>query len=216
MTRKDNIFILQNPILKVFISLILVLISSIINLDKFLIVFAFTFLYMIVSPNIYIIWLRTLIKIVPFFISLFFFGIFFRIPFPDQCYLSTRIIHLLLISVYLIETTSIDSFISGKANFYSGFWLKFKFFLAATIHFIPILTTKFKDNRKTHKNIIDIIVLSMENCFMEIHKVEKSVTNELGINKEREKVSLWPNIYLSLLVIIPGLLVLININLVGI
>ncbi len=212
MTRKDNILSRQNPILKVFISLFLVLVSSFISIDKFLIVFVFTFLYMIVSPNIYKNWLKTLVRIIPFFISLYILGIFLRISFPDQCYLSARIIHLLLISVYLIETTSVDSFVSGETCHNSKSWFKFKFFLAATVHFIPILIVKFKDNRKTHKNIIDIIVLSMEDCLNEIHEVEETIINKVEINNTERERSLWSDIYLSLLVIIPSFVVFININ----
>ncbi len=212
MIRKDNILSRQNPILKVFISLFLVLISSYLSFDKFLIVFAFTFLYMIVSPKIYKNWLKTLIRIIPFFISLYILGIFFRIPFPDQCYLSARITHLLLISVYLVETTSIDLFVSGKTGHNSKFWFKLKFFMVATIHFVPILIAKFKDNRKKHTNISDIIVLSMEDCINEIHQVEETVINKVGISNVEGEVSLWSDIYLSLLVIIPSLLIFISIN----
>ena len=212
MIRRDNILSRQNSILKVVISLILVIISSIISFDKFLILFAFTFLYMIISPIIYINWLKTIVRIVPFFISLFVFGIFFRVQFPDQCYLSARIIYLLLISAYLIESTSIDSFVSVKTGHNSKFWFKLKFFIAATVHFIPILIIKFKDNGKIYKNIIDIIILSMIDCLKEIHDVEIAVINKVEINNEDGEVSLWPDIYLSLLIIIPISLIIININ----
>ena len=209
MIRKDNILSKQNPILKVFVSLILILLSSAISIEKFLIIFAFTFIYMIVSPTIYIYWLKTIVKIIPFFISLFIFGILFQVSFLDQCFLSLRIIHLLLISVYLAETSSIDSFFAGNKNLDSGFWFKYKFFLAATVHFIPILTVKFNENRKNHKSIIDIIVLSTEDCVTEIHNVEKAVIDKVKINNEVRNASLWSDIYLSLLAIIPGLFIFI-------
>jgi hypothetical protein len=216
MIREDNILSRQNQILKVVFSLILILISSIISLEKFLIIFTFTFLYMIVSPIIYIYWLKTIIKIIPFFISLFVFGIFFQVSFPDQCFLSLRIIHILLISVYLSETSSIDSFIAGRGKQNSEFWFRCKFFLAATVHFIPILTAKFNENRKNNKNIIDIIVLSMENSVNEIHDIEKAVLNNVRMNRKVEKASLWSNIYLSLMLIIPSLIMFINYRSVGI
>ena len=212
MIRKDNILSKQNPILKVVISLMLVLISSIISSEKFLIIFVFTFLYMIVSPIIYIYWLKTIVKIIPFFISLFIFGILFHVSFPDQCFLSLRIIHLLLISVYLAETSSIDSFIIGNNYQDSDFWFKCNFFLAATVHFIPILTVKFNNNRKDNKNIINIIVLSMEDSIKEIHEVEKAILNKVRINSEVRKVSLHSDIYLSLLAIIPCILIFINLS----
>lgn len=208
MIRKDNILSLQNAILKIFVSIVLIIISSIISFDKFFIIFGFTFVYMFISPIIYLVWLKTLLRITPFFISLFIFGILFQIPFPDQCFLSMRIIYLLLVSVYLTETTSIDSIISGKVNFNYGFWLKFKFLLAATIHFIPMLANKFKDNKFKHKNIIDLMVKSMEDCFKDVHDVEVTTMDRIIINNKNRKVSVWANIYLSLLVIIPILFIL--------
>jgi len=212
MTGKENILSQQNPILKVIASLILVLISSIISIEKFFIIFAFTLIYMIISPNIYIRWLKTIIKIIPFFISIFVFGILFQIYFPVQCFLSLRIIHLLLISVYLSETSSIYSIINGNKNQDSGFWFKCKFLIIAIVHFIPILTVKFNDKRRKHKSIIDIIVLSMEDSFKEIHNVEKAVFDKVVINKKAVKVSIWSDIYLSLLAIVPGILMFIHIN----
>ncbi len=212
MIGKDNIFTRQNSILKLLFSLILVLITSMFSFDKFLIVFAFTLMYMIVSPTIYIHWLKTLVKLVPFFISLFILGILFRFPFPDQCYLSARIIHILLISIYIVETSSIGSFISWKTDHDSGFWFKLKFLLAATVYFIPILTIKFQDNWKIHKNIINLILISMEDCIKEIHDVEKTILNKVKIHNERVIVIFWSDIYLSLLVIIPGILLFVKIN----
>jgi len=210
MTRKDNILSRQNPILKIFISLILVIISSISNFESFLIIFGFTFLYFLVSLKIYIIWLKTLLKITPFFISIFMFGIIFQISFVDQCFLSLRIIYLLLISVYLTETTTIDSIVSGNANKNSNFLLKLKFFIAATVHFIPILTTNFKQNIKTNKNIINVIVISMEDCLKDIHEVELTVTRKIQDNIKNRKLSFWDDAYLFLLLIIPVLVILTN------
>ncbi len=210
MTRKDNILSRQNPILKIFISLILVIISSISKFESFLIIFAFTFFYFLVSLKIYIIWLKTLLKIIPFFISVFMFGIIFQTSFPNQCFLSLRIIYLLLISVYLTETTTIDSIVSGNADKNSNFLLKLKFFIAATVHFIPILTTNFKQNIKTNKNIINVIVISMEDCLKDIHEVELTVTKRIQDNVENRKVSIWADVYLLLLLMILILVTLIN------
>jgi len=210
MIRKDNILSKQNSILKVFTSLILVLISTIISSETFLIIFTFTILYMIVSPIIYFYWLKIIVKVIPFFISLFIFGILFQVPFPDQCLLSIRITHLLLISVYLAKTSSIVSFLTRKKNQDSRFWFKCKFFIAATIHFIPILTVKFNNNINKTKNIIDIIVLSMEDSVNEIHNVEKAISNKLRIDNEVREVSVWSDIYLSLLVIFPCFLIFIS------
>ncbi|MBT5420873.1 MAG: hypothetical protein HOK80_08270 [Candidatus Cloacimonetes bacterium] len=210
MTRKDNILSQQNPILKVFISIMLVIISSISNFNNFLMIFGFTFLYFLAFPKIYLIWFKTLLKIIPFFISLFIFGIIFQTPFLNQCVLSARIIYLLLISVYLTQTTTIDSIISVKEDQNSNFILKFKFFIAATVHFIPILITKFKYNIKTSRNIINAVVASMEDCLKDIHEVELTVTEKIRVNFKSKKRSFWADAYLLILVVFPILIVLIN------
>ncbi|MCD6176759.1 MAG: hypothetical protein J7K29_02865, partial [Candidatus Cloacimonetes bacterium] len=69
--------------------------------------------------------------------------------------------------------------------------------------FIPMLTNKFIDNKAKHKNIIDLIVISMEDCFKDIHKVEVVIKNTIRINTGNSKVSLWANVYLFLLILIP-------------
>ncbi len=209
MARKDNILSRQNPILKTIFCLLLILISSILSFDKFLIIFAFTFIYLILSPTIYLKWLKVIIKIIPFFISLFLFGVIFRISFIDQCILSLRIIYFLLISVYLVETSSTDSFILGNNKQNSNFWFKFEFVITSTIHFIPILINKFNENRKLHSNIINIIVSSLEDSLKEIKQVEETVTSKVNKNCEKREVSLWADLYLSLLVVIPFIFIFI-------
>ena len=210
MTRKDNILSQQNPILKVFISITLVIISSISNFNNFLMIFVFTFLYFLVFPKFFLIWFKTLLKIIPFFISLFVFGIIFQTSFPHQCFLSARIIYLLLISVYLTQTTTIHSIISVKEDQNSNFILKFKFFIAATVHFIPILITKFKHNIKISRNIINAVVTSMEECLKDIHEVELTITKKIRVNFKSKKKSFWADAYLLILVVFPILIVLIN------
>jgi len=210
MIRKDNILSMQNPILKTLVCLILVIISSILNIDSFIIIFGFTLFYFLVSPKIYLIWLKTLLKIIPFFISIFIFGIIFNASFPNQCFLITRIIFLLLISVYLTETTTIDSIISSKTNQNSKLWWKLKFFLAATIHFIPILTDKFKHNFISNKNLINTIVVSMEECLINIHEVELTVTKKIHLKLESKKKSFGADTYLFLLLLVPVLVCFIN------
>lgn len=208
MRRKDDILSRQNPILKTVFCLCLVLISSIVSFDKFLIIFVFTFLYLFLSPIIYLSWLKVIIKILPFFISLFLFGIIFGVPFTDQCYLSLRLIHFLLISAYLVKTSSLDSLSSGYKKQSTKLWFKFEFLLTAIVHFIPILIDKFNDNRKKHGNLVDIIVSSMIDCIKEIHNVEEAVFDEVDINSKKREVSLAADIYLSLLIVIPVIFII--------
>ena len=50
----------------------------------------------------------------------------------------------------------------------------------------------------------------MEDCLKEIHEVEETVNNKVRINHERQNISYWANIYLSLLVIVPVIFIFIN------
>jgi hypothetical protein len=92
----------------------------------------------------------------------------------------------------------------------SNFILKFKFFIAATVHFIPILITKFKYNIKTSRNLINAVVASMEDCLKDIHEVELTVTEKIRVNFKSKKRSFWADAYLLILVVFPILIVLIN------
>ena len=56
----------------------------------------------------------------------------------------------------------------------------------------------------------------MENSVNEIHDIEKAVLNNVRMNRKVEKASLWSNIYLSLMLIIPSLIMFINYRSVGI
>lgn len=202
MKRKDNILSKQNPFYKVLISIALVIISSLVGFHKFLLIFGITFIYLCVYPAIYIIWLQTILKIIPFFISLFILGIIFQISFISQCFLSVRILYLLLISVYLTETSSLDSFITSGEMQPSRIRWKFMFFLAATVHFIPMLINKFKKNIKVSRNLINIINSSLEECLLEINDVETTVIEKMQNDHIVPKVSFSADVYLLLLLVI--------------
>jgi len=202
MDRKDIILSRQDPLLKLSICLALIIISTTADFNKLLIIFSFTLLYFLVKSSIFLHWLKTILKILPFFISLFILGIIFSISFIDQCQLSVRILYVILISVYITRTSSIDSFFRNSKLMRYNLIQKLFFALAATVHFIPIFINKFEENRKKTKKLIDIIVNSLDECILEINNVEIAVKMKLQNENNAKHTFSVANIYF-LVIIIP-------------
>ncbi|MCF7859578.1 MAG: energy-coupling factor transporter transmembrane protein EcfT [Candidatus Cloacimonetes bacterium] len=210
MVKSETVLTKQDPTLKVIICLLLVIITSLIDFSLFLVIFGFSLLYFIVQPNIYTFWLTTLLKILPFFISFYVFSILFNLPFPNQLHITLRICYLLLISVFLVNTTAIDSFISSGNKKSTSFAFKFEFLLAATIHFIPIFISKFKQNKASSTDFSDSILRSFDDCVNEIDQVEHLVIDKINTLQRKTKKELFPQIYLLLLIIVPVFLIIFN------
>lgn len=201
MSRKDNILSRQDPLLKFFVCSALVISSAVSGFNQLLIIFSFTLLHFLVEPIIFLHWLKLILKILPFFISLFILGILFNVSFIEQCHLSVRILYVLLISVYITRTSSIDAFAGYGILKRSKFIQKLFFFLAATIYFIPIFVSKFEKNRKMTKNLNDIVINSMEDCVTQINDVEAAVMKKFDdeiITKQKFSLA---NIYFLVLIL---------------
>ena len=124
----------QNTFLKTFIIFIGIVISTSVDFYTLLIIFTFTLLYVIIFPHIYFRWLKTILILLPFYISFFIFGIIFNIPFNLHSYLAIKITYILLLSVYLVSTTSIEAFLTDSVTLSKNTCLnKFRFFLVSTI-----------------------------------------------------------------------------------
>jgi len=196
---KNHLFENQNSIFKLIVILVGIVIASFANFSSLSIISLFTIIYFIFSPKIYLYWLKTIIKILPFFTSYLFFGIIFKISFIVQCMITIRIIFILLFSIYLISTTSIESFLTD-----ASFLMKHKFgidiilFIVATIYFIPVFINNSKKNSST-KNVIQILSTIISCSFLEIKNVEKESLNM--INKKYKKIEFWnlANLYLMTL-----------------
>ncbi|MDP8268580.1 MAG: hypothetical protein P9L97_07635 [Candidatus Tenebribacter davisii] len=98
-----------------------------------------------------------------------------------------------------------------EPKYCSRFWFKFNFLVAATVHFIPIFTSKFKENKINNNNLVNIIIVSMEDCLAEINNVEKIILSRITIKNSVKEPSLLANMYLSLLVIFPSLAIIIGV-----
>ena len=200
----NSFFSKQSTFLKLLFILFGITISTLVNFKLFLIIFSLTLLYLIITPKIYLIWLKTLLKLIPFFISYFFFGIIFRIPFDLQGIVVTRIIFILLLSVYLVSTSSIETFLIDSTKLSRSKLLNdLRFFLVATIYFIPVFIDKFKIASFKKTNIIDIISASLNQSIKEIKSIEIRTMEKIkNAEIKQHTFEIFPNFYLIFIFLI--------------
>ena len=203
ITVNEPFFEQQNTFLKTFIIFIGIVISASVGFYNLLIIFIFTLLYVIISPYIYFRWLKTILILLPFYISFFIFGIIFNIPFNQHSYVAVKITYIILLSVYLVSTTSIEAFLTDSATLSKNIYLnKFRFFLVATIYFIPILIEQFETVKKKHKNIFNVIHRAVSQSMDEIKRVEMEALKKLENSSIRRKFAILPNLYVLLLLLL--------------
>ena len=203
ITVDESFFEQQNTFLKTFIIFIGIIISASVDFNPLLTIFIFTLLYVIISPHIYFRWLKTILILLPFYISFFIFGIIFNIPFNQHSYMAVKITYILLLSVYLVSTTSIEAFLTDSATLSKNMYLnKLRFFLIATICFIPILIEQFETVKKQHKNIFNVIHQAVSQSMDEIKRVEMEALKKLENSSIRRRFAILPNLYMLLLPLI--------------
>ncbi len=203
ITVNGSFFEQQNTFLKTFIIFIGIVISALVDFNTLLIIFILTLLYVIISPNIYFRWLKTILILLPFYISFFIFGIIFNIPFNQHSYMAIKITYILLLSVYLVSTTSMEAFLTDSATLSKNIYLnKFRFFLVATICFIPILIEQFETIKKKHKNTFNVLHQAVSQSMDEIKRVEMEALKKLKNSSIRRRFAILPNLYMLLLLLI--------------
>ena len=193
----------QNFILKCFFILSGILFSLTLNLREFYFIFLLTLIYFIFSPKIYLLWLKTILKLIPFFISLFVFGFILNLSYPKQIILSSRILYILLLSIYLISTTSLEN-IKPKSKHIKNNQIitEIFFFIAATISFIPIFLQQYKIASVKEKNFFNIISEAVVLSKNKISEVEKKTIDKFNKNGCISPFWILPNIYLIFILII--------------
>ena len=193
----------QNFILKCFFILSGILFSLTLNLREFYIIFLLTLIYFIFSPKIYLLWLKTILKLIPFFISLFIFGFILNLSYPKQIILFSRILYILLLSIYLISTTSLEN-IKPKSKHIKNNQIitEIFFFIAATISFIPIFLQQYKIASVKEKNFFNIISEAVVLSKNKISEVEKETIDKFNKNGCISPFWILPNIYLIFILII--------------
>ncbi|NQV17302.1 MAG: hypothetical protein HQ534_01990 [Armatimonadetes bacterium] len=171
--------------------------------------FGITFLYLIISPKIYLDWFKIFLKIIPFFVSYFIFGMIFNVSFITQSFVSIRIMFMLLLSVYLISTTSMEGFLSNSTLISKNkIFSEIAFFIVATVYFIPILSKQYKISAQKSRNIFQILPDAFTMSFQKISHVEKTVSEKLEKCNFKSRFYVLPNLYLVLLALIYLLIII--------
>ncbi|MDP8219818.1 MAG: hypothetical protein P9X26_00605 [Candidatus Stygibacter frigidus] len=112
-------------------------------------------------------------RILPLIIAILIFSLLSRNDFYNDLLLIARIAFLLLISVFLIKTSSISelfAFLPEKMN-------AFKEFLTATLLFIPIFFESFTQAKKQSNNLSKIITICLELTHSQIENIRQQIEN---------------------------------------
>lgn len=212
MKANYSLFNKQNSLLKFFLTLICLTISTIMNLQNLIILIFLTLLYLLISYDILILWLKTILMLTPFFTSIFLFGIIFGIPFMTQFVIFLRILYVILLSVYLVSTTTIKDFLIDT-NFLPRTLLFYniRYFFSATIHFIPIFFEQYKTITPQKNDLIDSIISAIISSYKKIRIVEQATVQQLKFSNPR-KFDIQSNLYLMTYIIISNLILILKVG----
>lgn len=194
---KSPIFFRQNSLLKLIYVIFTIVLTVITDISFSLFLFAFHFFWFLVLQNSIIRkWLITIIKLLPFYSSFLFFSLIFDLLFIPQIFILIRISFILLLSVFILETSSIASFTTDTAGWEKyRFTSDLRFFLIAVIHFIPELISIFKQSNKK-KLSLDFLAELFQQSYFSIKKIDLSV--KLAGAEQISKFAILPNLVLIL------------------
>ena len=198
-------FARQNSLLKLLYVLITALTTAFIPINKFLILTIIQLLYFMLNYKIIFRWLTIMLRLLPFFTSLLAISIIFATPFNLQLILAARISFILLLSVFLLISGNIDSFISDTST-----WSKYRLlndlrlFLISTMYFIPIFVQLFNEKKRNSRINFTILPEIIQDSFSKIREVEEKAVARLDNSKR--KFDLTANLSLILLIVINTIL----------
>ncbi|MCF7792628.1 MAG: hypothetical protein K9N09_00855 [Candidatus Cloacimonetes bacterium] len=195
---KSPILFRQHALVKLLYVIIQTLIISFSNINFFIILTVFNlFFFLILQPLIIKNWIFTIIKLLPLYISILVFSLIFTTPFLQQLYLLGRLSLILLLSVFLVNTSTIYSFVADTVFLNRfRFTSDVRYFLVAVIFFIPEMVEQFKQAAGRKLSISGIIGI-FEKSLNSIQKVEEKA--EKSIDDEARKFDLISNLTLILM-----------------
>ena len=197
----------QNFILKLMFIIFGVIASSFANLQLLIMLSAITIVYLLFEPRIILNWLHGFIKLSPLFTTIFLFGLFFNIPFDSQLVLAGRILLILLFSVYLTTTTTIEDFLADTVFLPQvDFFKNSRIFLIATFQFVPLFLDQYKIASDKQMNYIIIAKTAFWESVKQINDVERNTLEKLEDIRSR-KFHILPNIYIVIVFILYAILV---------
>jgi len=177
----NNLFSKQHLLLKLLllISVIFYLFHASFEFIGYLLIAQFIFF--LLQPTLIIAWLRTSLKLVPFFIAFFLLGILFDSDFISQLQTATKILILVMVSVYLINTTSLHNFLADIAPIF-GKKSAFVLYISATVEFIPAFINNFRQIKSDiFHSALQAITKTAQDSPSIVKKIEAKLAEPLPI-----------------------------------
>ncbi len=206
-----SIFHQQNVYLKLLLLLMGVVLSTVVHFTYFLLIFGLTILYLIPGYQIFPIWGKIILRLLPFLISYFLFALLLDLPFPIQVSFTCRIVYLLLLSLYLLKSTTLYKLVEDSGRLKDSHLLRpIFFYFVATMQFIPIFTKentliiqKFKSQGKiTISKSVDILLESFMSAWDKIPYIENKTKHRLSIEYPTPVLFTWANLWLYVMITI--------------
>lgn len=207
--RYGTVFHQQNVYLKMLLLLLGVIVSTMVHFDYFLLIFGITILYLTPGYRIFRIWSRIILRMLPFLISYFLFAMLVDVSFPIQVNFAARVLYLLLLSLYLLKTTTLYKLVEDSGFLkHSRFFRPVLYFFVATMQFIPIFSKenlqivhKFRNaGRITLSKSVDILVESFMCAWEKILLIEEKTSHRLVMEYPKPVLFTWSNLYLYVMI----------------
>ncbi|MDD3051333.1 MAG: hypothetical protein PHR06_09325 [Candidatus Cloacimonetes bacterium] len=164
----------QNFFLKLSFVILVSVIVSISTPFYQMILFLINVVYFLPDVKILYLWLRTLLKIIPFFIGIVLLSLLFTNGLYTQLLLCLRIALLILLSVYLVTSTNRESFINDSGRLIKYRWyMNLVLYFSSVFHFIKCFSgiTAETDKKSFISEFKSRIKLALESVTDEITNV---------------------------------------------
>jgi len=174
MSQIGRILFNQHPLFKWLFCLTISLFTILIPITKLPFLAGITILYFLSYPALLRFWLNALLRLLPLFIAILIFSVLSKNDFYADLVLLARIAFLLLLSVFLIKTSTITELFS----FIPARFGQINQFLTATLLFIPIFLESFSQAKQQSKKPAEIITLSLELTHNQMDKIRIQINSK--------------------------------------
>ena len=191
----------QNIFLKLILIILGIILSAAIDINLLIFLYFITAIYLMINPEIFKTWFFTFFKLLPFFISYYILGMIFKMDFIQQNFITLRILLIILLSVYALNSTTTKKIIADSANLLDKqAFRNIIFYFLLCFKFIKLLVKQFKLNKKEQTNLKIIIKKTLNSSLEKMQKTYNQAIADLE-NKEL-KAEFWnlPNLTLLLLI----------------
>lgn len=189
-----------------FIYKFILIISSIfavinLNFNGIIILYLATFLFFVNKMEILRSWLKSMLILIPFFISLMLAGYFLKIDYYQQIYLLMKICYIILMSVYLVKSIDLTYKLQLLNNKKRSLGEEIQLFFYSTLMFTNILINHFNSLSLKKNKISDLL----KNTIFQHHQGDFTSKFDSGLiptkNSEPKKNNLCEDLLINLLIL---------------